>query len=777
MMEAPAVPGANPHHSMDILDEIFGSEWSAGQQQAADSQQQQQRLLVGGVDTRTELVVRRKGGGGGESGGQPPPGVPPPLQSIHQHHHQQQQQQHPPTCLTPGPTLSQHSTTVESCFSPAAPSSQETSSVVDDNDNEAQDISEHEHNNHNNLQSKAGSDFAADTTTPPPRRNSNNSIRAQIEIIPCKVCGDKSSGVHYGVITCEGCKGFFRRSQSSVVNYQCPRQKNCVVDRVNRNRCQYCRLQKCLALGMSRDAVKFGRMSKKQREKVEDEVRYHRAQMKAQQAETSPDSSVFDNQQPSSSDQLAPYTGGYSSYGGDMSPYTPSGYGFTPTPHTNQGNVPGGGSGGGGAGGGNGGGSSMSSGGYDISGTTDYVDSTTFDPRQTPIEPLPDSNLVSPVVSTGSSAKMMMPDYPGGVTHFLAKNPRPGPDPGGGRNGGASNSGPSVVLSGGGGVGGGCNTSLGQVHLNDRSSSAACQQQHQTSYPRPPPLPPSATGALMVTAGSSNNGSKVATTSTPDVDDEEYFEPNPVQISELLAKTIGDAHSRTCLFSGEHIADMLRKPQDISKVHYYKNMAQEELWLECAQRLTAVIQQIIEFAKMVPGFMKLSQDDQIVLLKTGSFELAVLRMSRYYDLSQNAVLFGDTLLPVEAFLTPDSVEAKLVSAVFEFAKSLAELKLSEIQLALYSAFVLLSSDRMGLRGTLEIQRLGQAVLRALRLELSRTHRTPLKGDISVADSLAARLPALREISGLHMEALARFKRATPHLEFPALHKELFSVDS
>jgi len=155
---------------------------------------------------------------------------------------------------------------------------------------------------------------------------------------------------------------------------------------------------------------------------------------------------------------------------------------------------------------------------------------------------------------------------------------------------------------------------------------------------------------------------------------------------------------------------------------------------------------------------------KIINVTIGSFELAVLRMSRYYDLSQNAVLFGDTLLPVEAFLTPDSVEAKLVSAVFEFAKSLAELKLSEIQLALYSAFVLLSSgksqhfinipcyfiynsmvtsDRMGLRGTLEIQRLGQAVLRALRLELSRTHRTPLKGDISVADSLAARLPALR----------------------------------
>lgn len=50
-------------------------------------------------------------------------------------------------------------------------------------------------------------------------------------------------------------------------------------------------------------AVKFGRMSKKQREKVEDEVRFHRAQMRAQ-GDTAPDSSVFDTQTPSSSDQL-----------------------------------------------------------------------------------------------------------------------------------------------------------------------------------------------------------------------------------------------------------------------------------------------------------------------------------------------------------------------------------------------------------------------------------------------------------------------------------------
>uniref|UniRef100_A0A8C7JCD7 RAR-related orphan receptor C a n=1 Tax=Oncorhynchus kisutch TaxID=8019 RepID=A0A8C7JCD7_ONCKI len=99
----------------------------------------------------------------------------------------------------------------------------------------------------------------------------------QIEVIPCKICGDKSSGIHYGVITCEGCKGFFRRSQQNNAMYSCSRQRNCLIDRTNRNRCQHCRLQKCLALGMSRDAVKFGRMSKKQRDSLYAEVQKHQA--------------------------------------------------------------------------------------------------------------------------------------------------------------------------------------------------------------------------------------------------------------------------------------------------------------------------------------------------------------------------------------------------------------------------------------------------------------------------------------------------------------------
>lgn len=72
---------------------------------------------------------------------------------------------------------------------------------------------------------------------------------------PCVVCGDKSSGYHYGVSSCEGCKGFFRRSVQKSMQYTCQKDKQCVVNRVTRNRCQYCRFQKCFTVGMSREGM------------------------------------------------------------------------------------------------------------------------------------------------------------------------------------------------------------------------------------------------------------------------------------------------------------------------------------------------------------------------------------------------------------------------------------------------------------------------------------------------------------------------------------------
>ena len=106
--------------------------------------------------------------------------------------------------------------------------------------------------------------------------------------VECVVCGDKSSGKHYGQFTCEGilllsffycpfpqstsrndvinlnlefgndiagCKSFFKRSVRRNLSYSCRGNRNCPVDQHHRNQCQYCRLKKCLKMGMRREGT------------------------------------------------------------------------------------------------------------------------------------------------------------------------------------------------------------------------------------------------------------------------------------------------------------------------------------------------------------------------------------------------------------------------------------------------------------------------------------------------------------------------------------------
>ncbi|XP_069499520.1 nuclear receptor subfamily 2 group C member 2 isoform X1 [Ambystoma mexicanum] len=75
----------------------------------------------------------------------------------------------------------------------------------------------------------------------------------------CVVCGDKASGRHYGAVSCEGCKGFFKRSVRKSLTYSCRSSQNCIVNKHHRNRCQYCRLRKCLEMGMKMESVQSER--------------------------------------------------------------------------------------------------------------------------------------------------------------------------------------------------------------------------------------------------------------------------------------------------------------------------------------------------------------------------------------------------------------------------------------------------------------------------------------------------------------------------------------
>ncbi|CAG5079331.1 Oidioi.mRNA.OKI2018_I69.PAR.g9227.t1.cds [Oikopleura dioica] len=85
----------------------------------------------------------------------------------------------------------------------------------------------------------------------------------------CQVCSDIASGYHFNALTCEGCKGFFRRTMKAGKQFRCAYEGNCKINRNNRRHCQACRIQKCLLIGMKKECIMSDEQIKRKRELIQ----------------------------------------------------------------------------------------------------------------------------------------------------------------------------------------------------------------------------------------------------------------------------------------------------------------------------------------------------------------------------------------------------------------------------------------------------------------------------------------------------------------------------
>ncbi|XP_071833776.1 vitamin D3 receptor-like [Apostichopus japonicus] len=71
----------------------------------------------------------------------------------------------------------------------------------------------------------------------------------------CLICGDKANGVHYNVLSCEGCKSFFLRNIKQKTEFVCAQGGKCDMDLYTRRHCPACRMKRCLECGMNIERV------------------------------------------------------------------------------------------------------------------------------------------------------------------------------------------------------------------------------------------------------------------------------------------------------------------------------------------------------------------------------------------------------------------------------------------------------------------------------------------------------------------------------------------
>ncbi|KAM9859425.1 nuclear receptor subfamily 1 group D member 1-like [Aulostomus maculatus] len=455
-------------------------------------------------------------------------------------------------------------------------------------------------------------------------------------VLLCKVCGDIASGFHYGVHACEGCKGFFRRSIQQNIHYKmCVKNENCLIMRMNRNRCQHCRFKKCLSVGMSRDAVRFGRIPKREKQRLLDEMQ-----------------SYMNSLNESASMEM------------EVSP--PSDAPCSPQNQSNEGA-----------------GSILQS-----------YHSNLMNNDEKPLKMAARNSNLGTSSFQNSPVQEATPSRTTPQTQHTAQGD----------------------LTSSYHVPSNCPV----VPTNNENSTNVSNSKYNFSNQNQCPF----SGSLSPHSYAANQNSFLAS-------DSQNQNSCPWKLN-------GGAKVLACPLNSCPVAPASRSSQ--------------EVWESFSQCFTPAVKEVVEFAKSIPGFQTLSQHDQVMLLKSGTFQVLMVRFCSLFDPKERTVTFLNAQTYSLASLRALGM-GSLLDAMFEFSEKLGSLGLAPDEMALFMAVVLVSADRSGIVEMEAVEQLQENLIKALRSLI--TSRRP--DDSTLFPKLLLRLPDLRTLNNQHSDKLLAFR--------------------
>ncbi|XP_064844623.1 nuclear receptor subfamily 1 group D member 1-like [Oncorhynchus masou masou] len=486
-------------------------------------------------------------------------------------------------------------------------------------------------------------------------------------VLLCKVCGDVASGFHYGVHACEGCKGFFRRSIQQNIQYKkCLKNETCTIMRINRNRCQQCRFKKCLSVGMSRDAVRFGRIPKREKQRMLAEMQSTMNSMNNMQNEfqlaslthNSPPSPTSSCHSPGLTVALQP----------QALPFAPS-----PSP-----------------------------------------------PVQAPASPLPPPSNQSPPLSASSPPLCPSPGVDCTITAiaraqretFVYAHDKLG-DSARLHNGEVDNWGSNY-----------CPAGYHQNSINTiyHHNNNVALQNH---------------GFLAMSDRHHQNNGK-------------QFHNSNLFGSHQSIETSSVPQGQNFPWKN-HKDIVLACPMNMFP-QAEPNKTPQEIWEDFSLSFTPAVREVVEFAKHIPGFSALSENDQVTLLKAGTFEVLMVRFASLFNVKEQTVTFiSGTTYSLEALKGMGM--GGLLDTMFEFSEKLNSLELTAEELGLFTAVVLVSADRSGIENLNSVELLQESLIRVLRALVSKSNPC----DASRFTKLLLKMPDLRTLNNMHSEKLLSFR--------------------
>ncbi|XP_022093074.1 vitamin D3 receptor-like [Acanthaster planci] len=582
----------------------------------------------------------------------------------------------------------------------------------------------------------------------------------------CLICGDRANGVHYNVLSCEGCKSFFLRSTKSKATFTCSQGGKCSMDLYTRRHCPACRMKRCVELGMSVDRVwdedrlktrkRLIRVKRKKKQPISDPNHTSSAQRSMTSPSTSTKTSAANSPAP------APVTPTLTP---NLTPVTTPG--VTPgtesalSPGANQVMTP------------------------DIAALMSSVMMPGFDLNTmqslTPTVPEPQwelteeqQNLVERLekgyLASKEVFKNIFPKAPGSI---------PIPE---GTNG---NHGSSIFAP----------PTTAAALTVDATSSNVEAPAPTTSSPKNPLnaltslLPEGMTPAKALTALATG----------------ELNIPERFSLGDLLPSGLSSiASSLLCSDSipmpgaaadkdslGDGTSDPEKKEagpyQSIQRVTSFitngsmkesgpppekpKLPIHKELLHTAMDMFAILVKQTIHFAKTIPGFMDLMCDDQAVLIKASIMDALLLRCAESYVPDMGCVINEMTNDLFHINMMYQMGYTSLPEQAFQFMKETKECGLTTAEYALLNAVAILSPDRTELQNRELVEEIQLSIVETLHAATKVFHQE----DRTLFAKLIMKLTKMRDIAVVHLSDLMEVQ--VQERDLSPLIIELFGLDT
>jgi len=214
------------------------------------------------------------------------------------------------------------------------------------------------------------------------------------------------------------------------------------------------------------------------------------------------------------------------------------------------------------------------------------------------------------------------------------------------------------------------------------------------------------------------------------------------------------AHYDTCDYTRKKMEPFLQRakanPKYIScsgTTCPMKGRPEDSFMEQFSERFMDHVRQVCTFAKLIPGFKCLHHDDQVTLLKSCVFEVLLVRLAGLFDSQSLVCLNGDIIRKDTINAMAPGNARFLMDSVFELAQRMNHFRLSDAEIGLFCAVVIITPDRPGLRNPELLMRIQNKLKMVLNSILLPQHPE----NESIFPELMTMIHDLRTLNTLHTE--------------------------